>query len=136
MPGTASSASAGRRRARSFSSAVVTTPVLAESATPTSSSCAETVERFRKVLLPLTTTEAVAATYSVASSVVALPAATVTFRRRSMTNCESEKRTGHEPGGTASITYRPSVPVRPTSGARCASTSNSTSTPGQRCAGS
>ena len=92
MPGTLSSASAGRRRARSFSSAGVITPVLAVSATPTSSSCDSTVERLRKVPRPVTTTEAVAATSIVASSVVAPPAATTTPRRRRVTKFASAKR--------------------------------------------
>ena len=125
-PGTLSSASAGRRRARSFSSMGVTTPVLAASATPTSSSCADTVARLRNVLRPVTTTDAEAATYRVASSVVAPPAVTVTSRRSTVTKLVSEKRTAYVPGGTASIEYRPSAAVRPVNGAASLSTWTST----------
>ncbi len=93
MPGTLSSASAGRRRARSFNSAGVTTPVLAASATPTSSSWIDTVERSLNVRRPLTTTAVVAATNRVAFSVTVTPGETATPRRRTVTKLVREKRT-------------------------------------------
>jgi hypothetical protein len=56
----------------------------------------------RKVPRPVTTTDAVAATKSVASAVAVPPAAIATPRRCNVTKLASEKRTVCEAAGTAS----------------------------------
>ena len=83
------------------------------------------------MLRPVTTTDAEAATYRVASSVVPRPAVTVTFRRSTVTKLVSEKRTEYEPAGTGSTMYRPSAPVRAGRGAPVDSTSTSTAGSGR-----